>query len=256
MGWWKLRALVSVALALVMTGAAGTAVLASSKATKRQTGIGVLAPKAPIAPRGRASPPPDVSYIATLSAATSYSATPGGPPTGTLSATNPFGTPTVLSVIGAPDRSGWLHVELPIRPNGSTGWIAATAASLTVTSYKVVVSLAARTLTVTLAGKEVVRTAVTVGAPSTPTPPDQTYLWELIKPDDPSGPYGPYIFGLAEFSDAYQVFNGGNAQIGIHGQDEPWAIGEPASHGCIRLPNDVITQLAGMLPLGTPVSVS
>jgi lipoprotein-anchoring transpeptidase ErfK/SrfK len=97
---------------------------------------------------------------------------------------------------------------------------------------------------------------VAVGQQSTPTPADSTYLWELVRPDDPQGAYGPYIFGLAEYSDAYSVFNGGDAQIGIHGQDEPWSIGQAASNGCIRLPNDVITELAGMLPLGTPVTIS
>jgi lipoprotein-anchoring transpeptidase ErfK/SrfK len=27
------------------------------------------------------------------------------------------------------------------------------------------------------------------------------------------------------------------------------------SHGCIRVPNDVITRMAGILPLGTPVDI-
>jgi lipoprotein-anchoring transpeptidase ErfK/SrfK len=70
------------------------------------------------------------------------------------------------------------------------------------------------------------------------------------------GAYGPFIFGLGWFSDSYAVFNGGDAQIGIHGQDEPWSLGWPVSHGCVRLSNDVITRLAGLLPLGTPVTIS
>lgn len=255
MSWWKVRVLFAMALALVTTGLAGTAVLASSNTTKRPTGLAVPTATADLPPPVQAAPAPDLSYIATLSGATPYRATPSGRAIGTLAATNPFGTPMVLALVGDPDGSGWLHVELPIRPNGSTGWIAASAASLTVTSYKVVVSLAARMLTVTDAGRVVVRTPVAIGAPATPTPPDQTYLWELIKPDDASGPYGPYVFGLGEYSDAYSVFNGGDAQIAIHGQNEPWSIGQAASHGCVRLPNDVITQLAGVLPLGTPVSI-
>ena len=216
---------------------------------------------APVVPAGvepsaPAGPPP--SLIATLSAATSYSAAPGGSPTGTLTAANPFGAPQVLAVIGEQGEGpgSWLHVELPIRPNGSTGWIPASSARLTQTGYRVAVSLSARTLTVTDSGRPVLTTPVAVGKASTPTPPDTTYLWELIRPDDPNGPYGPYIFGLAEYSDAYSVFNGGDAQIGIHGQDEPWSIGLAASNGCVRLPNNVITELAGMLPLGTPVDLS
>lgn len=204
------------------------------------------------------SPLPPPALIATLSAPTPYSAAPGGAPVGTLPADNPFGAPEVVAVTETTDQGfdEWLHVELPVRPNGSTAWIRAAGVSLTQTSYRVAVSLAAHTLTVTDAGQPVLTTPVAVGTPTTPTPADQTYLWELIRPDDPNGPYGPYIFGLAEYSDTYSVFNGGDAQIGIHGQDEPWSIGKAASHGCVRLPNDVISKLAGMLPLGTPVTIS
>lgn len=203
-----------------------------------------------------AGPPP--TLIATLSVATPYSAAPGGPSVGRLDAQNPFGAPQVLAVTGTQGEgpSAWLHVELPIRPNGSTGWIPAAGVSLTQTDYRVAVSRANRSLTVTKAGLVVLTTPVAVGKASTPTPPGSTYLWELVRPDDPKGPYGPYIFGLAEYSDAYAVFNGGDAQIGMHGQDEPWSIGFAVSNGCIRLPNDVIVKLAGMLPLGTPVTIT
>jgi lipoprotein-anchoring transpeptidase ErfK/SrfK len=257
----NLRRAVGVAVgALFATGVAASAVVAP--APPAEAGRGRPVPAVAAAP----APPPPVTtapvatvpaptLIGTLSAATSYSSTPGGPPSGQLPALNPFGAAEVVAVIGRPD-AGWLHVELPIRPNGSTGWIPATGVELTQTAYRVSVSLAARVLTVTDGGRAVFTTPVAVGKPSTPTPPDETYLWELIRPDDPSGAYGPYIFGLAEYSDAYTVFNGGDAQIGIHGQDEPWSIGLAASNGCVRLPNTAITQLAAILPLGTPVSIS
>ena len=203
-----------------------------------------------------AGPPP--ALIATLAGSIPYRSSPAGPVAGTLPATNPFGAPMVLAVLGQQARgaAGWLHVELPVRPNGSTGWIPASSASLSETSYAVSISLAARTLTVTHAGQVVLTTSAAIGKPKTPTPPDHTYLWELIQPDNQTGPYGPYIFGLGEFSDSYSVFNGGDAQIGIHGQDEPWSIGQAASNGCVRLPNDIISRLVGMLPLGTPVTIS
>jgi lipoprotein-anchoring transpeptidase ErfK/SrfK len=175
---------------------------------------------------------------------------------GTLSAANPFGGPQTVAVVGAPDRGGWLHVELPVRPNGSTGWIPAASAHLTWTPYSIDVSLSARTLTVWRGSQVVLRSPVAVGAARTPTPPDHTYVWELVEPDNPAGSYGPYIFGLAEFSDAFTVFNGGDAQIGIHGSDEPWSIGQAASNGCVRLPNDVVSRMVGVLSLGTPVAIA
>jgi lipoprotein-anchoring transpeptidase ErfK/SrfK len=248
----------------VLATAAAVAVSLSSRRIPGEGGTGravvAAAPLTvpPTSAPSRPSPPPvpPPTYIATLSAPTVYRSAPNGPAVGTLPATNPFGAAEVLALVQPPDGSGWLHVELPIRPNGSTGWIPAQGAALSQTSYKVTVSLAARRLTVTDAGQTVLTAPVAVGAPTAPTPPDNTYIWELIRPDDPNGAYGPYIFGLAEFSDTYAVFNGGDAQIGIHGQDEPWSIGQAASHGCVRLPNDVVTRLAGILPLGTPVTIS
>ena len=242
-------------------GGAGMAVRAATAASATASsalGGSPHFPSAVPAPAAAAAPVPAPGLIATLRAATPWSASAGGPVAGEVPATNPFGSATVLAVTGRATvgAAGWLHVELPVRPNGSAGWIPAAAVALTETPYRVTVHLAARTLTVTDAGRPVLTTPVAVGAPATPTPPDSTYLWELIRPDDPNGAYGPYIFGLAEFSDAYSTFNGGDAQIGIHGQDEPWSIGQAASHGCVRVPNDVITRLAGMLPLGTPVDIS
>lgn len=262
---WGRRVLIASAIALGVAGVSASAVMAPGLPPEGGFGSAVAAvrpsPPRSVRPGGteRAgaslADAPAPALIATLSAATPYSASPGGQPAGTLPATNPFGTPEVLAVVGQADSSGWLQVELPIRPNGSTGWIPAAGVSLTQTTYRVVVSRASNTLTVFDGPSQVVQVPAAVGKPSTPTPAGSTYLWELIRPDNPNGAYGPYIFGLAMFSDAYAVFNGGDAQIGIHGQDEPWSVGHSVSHGCVRVDNSVITQLAGLLPLGTPVTI-
>jgi lipoprotein-anchoring transpeptidase ErfK/SrfK len=199
---------------------------------------------------------PPNGWIATLEGPLTWSATPGGAAAGTLPADNPFGTPEVLALVGRPQPDGSALAELPVRPDGSRGWIRTQDVTLTVTGYAVSVSLAARTLTVTDNGSVVLTSPVGIGATRTPTPPADTYIWELVRPTDPDGAYGPYIFGLAEFSDALSTFNGGDAQIGIHGTDEPWTIGEAASHGCVHLPNALVARLATILPLGTPVTIS
>src|SRR5947207_3361681 len=76
---------------------------------------------APARPRPAAPAVPAPTLIATLRAPTSYRAAPraDGPVAGTLPATNPFGGVQVLAVLGSPTATGWLHVELPVRPNGS-----------------------------------------------------------------------------------------------------------------------------------------
>ena len=47
--------------------------------------------------------------------------------------------------------------------------------------------------------------------------------------------------GTSAFSNTYYSFDGGPGQVGIHGTNQPWVIGSYASHGCVRLPNNAIT---------------
>lgn len=42
---------------------------------------------------------------------------------------------------------------------------------------------------------------------------------------------------------------------GIHGTDQPASIGRSASHGCVRLRNEDIATLYGMVEIGTPVYI-
>jgi lipoprotein-anchoring transpeptidase ErfK/SrfK len=198
---------------------------------------------------------PTTGWVATLRRTTPYAAHPGGAPAGRLAAKNPFGQQMVLGIVGAPRRSGWAEIELPIRPDGSTGWIRTRRVQLSRTSYWIDVDLARRLLTVGDGAHVLLRTSVAVGAAATPTPTGRTFVWESLRLEDPHGAYGPYILGLAMYSDALRMFNGGDAQIGIHGNDEPATIGEAASNGCVRLPNALIARLVRLLPLGTPVTI-
>ncbi len=43
--------------------------------------------------------------------------------------------------------------------------------------------------------------------------------------------------------------------IYIHGTDEEGRIGQPASHGCVRMRNDEVIELFPRLPVGTPVLI-
>jgi lipoprotein-anchoring transpeptidase ErfK/SrfK len=97
---------------------------------------------------------------------------------------------------------------------------------------------------------------VAVGAADTPTPTGNYYLYVLLQSPDPGGPYGPYAYGLSSHSDALATFAGGDAEIGIHGNDDASALGQSVSHGCVRMDNAGITELAKQLPLGTPVDIN
>jgi lipoprotein-anchoring transpeptidase ErfK/SrfK len=122
--------------------------------------------------------------------------------------------------------------------------------------FRIAVSLGAHTITVTNANDVIYSGPVAVGAPETPTPTGSYYLYVLLQAPDPSGPYGPFAYGLSSHSDALETFAGGDAEIGIHGNDDSSALGQSVSHGCIRMDNGAITDLASKLPLGTPVDVT
>jgi lipoprotein-anchoring transpeptidase ErfK/SrfK len=179
---------------------------------------------------------------------------PGGKVVTKLSNPNVWHDPLALL---ATARSGdWLKVMLPLRPNGSTGWVPASSVQLTWDPYRVLVDISAHRLTVLNAGKPMLRTRAAVGSPATPTPRGTFYLTALLRPPNPAGAYGPFAFGLSGFSPVLKSFAGGPGQIGLHGTDDGSSIGHSVTHGCIRVTNSVITRLAGRLPLGTPVVVT
>ena len=168
---------------------------------------------------------------------------------------NPTAIGAPLTFLVLERRPGWLQVQLPMRPNGSSGWVAQDEVRISKTPYRLVISMSRHRLDVIYQGRRIARHPVGVGAVATPTPKGTYYLTELIQPPDPSGPYGPYAFGLSAYSDTLQSFAGGPGQLGLHGTNTPDRLGQDVSHGCIRVANDVITRLAGQLPLGTPIDL-
>lgn len=157
----------------------------------------------------------------------------------------------------APDANGRHRVQLPVRPNGSTGWVDAADVSLTVHDYRIEIELAAFELRVMKGDDVLVTTPIGVGTQDTPTPGGVYYIKELLQPPSPDGPYGTYAYGLSGFSNVLESFAGGNGVIGIHGTNQPDLIGTNVSHGCIRVENAVISQLVEDigLPLGVPVQI-
>jgi lipoprotein-anchoring transpeptidase ErfK/SrfK len=210
----------------------------------------------PAPPGGEVSPSPIKrgSYVATArTESVAVRAIPGGKVTRRLSSPTASGAPLVLLVLHR--RAGQLEVALPVRPNGSTGWIDSTAVDLAVTPYRLVVSREHHWLDVEYQGRRSAHYPIGVGRAVTPTPPGRYFLTELIRPRDPHGVYGPFAFGLSAFSETLTSFAGGPGQIGLHGTDAPRGLGHDVSHGCLRVSDAVIRHLAATLPLGTPVEI-
>jgi len=158
---------------------------------------------------------------------------------------------------GADPQDDRIHVHLPVRPNGSTGFVNRAEVDLIDVPYRMEVGLTEHRIRVYRDEELLVDEPVGVGRSDRPTPGGTYYLKELLQPPDPTGPYGTYAYGLSGFSNVLQSFNGGTGVIGIHGTNEPEAIGTDVSSGCIRLHNDVIERLVEEigLPLGTPVEI-
>jgi lipoprotein-anchoring transpeptidase ErfK/SrfK len=149
------------------------------------------------------------------------------------------------------------EVYLPVRPNGSVGWVNASEVTLSPVPYRIEVGISEHRIRVYDGDEVIVDEPVGVGRNDRPTPGGVYYLKELLQPPTPNGPYGTYAYGLSGFSTVLTSFNGGTGVIGIHGTNEPEALGTDVSSGCIRLHNDVIDRLVEDigLPLGTPVEI-
>jgi lipoprotein-anchoring transpeptidase ErfK/SrfK len=165
------------------------------------------------------------------------------------------GDPLVFLVSGTLG-STWLHVYLPSRPNQSQGWIRSNTVTLSADQFLIDVNLSSHMMTVFNNGLSTMAIRIGEGRSALPTPTGTYYIVDLLKQPNPHGEYGPYAFGLSAFSDVLQSFGGGPGEIGIHGTNAPNSFGASISHGCIRVPDETITALAKLLPLGTPVLIN
>lgn len=171
-----------------------------------------------------------------------------------LDAQTILGTPTVVLITR--DTGDWMEVLLPGRPNGETGWITDTGIERYEVQRQAVIDLDSRTLTVFDGDKPIFETTVGIGSPSSPTPTGTFFVTDAVRITVPTGAWGPYAFGLSARSDSVTEFNGGDGIIGIHGTNRPNSIGEAQSLGCVRLSNDVMLELADLLSVGSPVTIT
>lgn len=166
---------------------------------------------------------------------------------------------TVLPIIGRASsrgRGSWLRVLLPGRPNSHKGWISTNRTRLTSTGWRILVKLSTRRLTVYYGGRVRRHFRAIVGKPSTPTPRGSFFIEEaLALSSDEAG--GPFALATSARSNAFQEFDGGPGQIGIHGRNNlTGALGTATSHGCIRLGTRAITWLARRIGAGIPLTIT
>jgi lipoprotein-anchoring transpeptidase ErfK/SrfK len=183
---------------------------------------------------------------------------PGGPRLATFGRLNVNGVPTVFAILGerleASCRPALYRVQVPMRPNGSTGWVAPSAVDVAVVRTRIEVDLAKRRLTLYRRGRAVLRAPVAIGSSATPTPTGRYYVNQRLIPADRSGPFGPGAVGISAFSDVLTGWTQGGP-IAIHGTNAPWSIGQAVSNGCIRVRNPVLVRVFRAALAGTPVII-
>jgi lipoprotein-anchoring transpeptidase ErfK/SrfK len=173
-----------------------------------------------------------------------------------LSAKTEYGLPRTFLVTDQNSRPGWLNVLLPIRPNGASGWIKASDVTLGQSDYEIRIELGAHKLTLLKLGQPVLDSGVVIGADKTPTPVGKFYVTDpLDLHSQPNAGYGVFALGISGYSDVLTSFKGGPGQLAVHGTSNPGQVGQNISNGCVRVPNDIIEQIAAQAPLGTPVTI-
>lgn len=211
---------------------------------------------APATPTPTPTPTPTIEPAGVIATVTGAAIVAFDAPDGAEVATfeNPIASGAPLVFLVEEEAGAWLKVQLPMRPNGATGWIAASEVTLENARYSLEVSTADHSVTLLRDGEIEKVFDAAIGTGDTPTPTGNFFITELLQPTNWG--YGDYAYGISAFSEVLNSFGGGPGQIGIHGTEDEDSIGTAASHGCVRLKNEDISYLAAILPLGTPVHIS
>lgn len=223
-------------------------------------------PQAPIAPVSNvpADAPSGGTFTHTLVASVSrptLHTAPGGPVftpsfNGTaLPAVNPtvFGNALAYRVIAGAPGDAWAKVYVPARPNGTTAWVQTGQFNWGSSNRMLQINVSNNTVTVFEGSNVLLTTAAVTGKSSSRTPLANGWVEEIMA--GPSSAYGPRLISLGIFSDALNSFGGSIPKIALHGTSSPGLMGQYASNGCIRVRNEIITQIAGMMPIGSKVVI-
>jgi lipoprotein-anchoring transpeptidase ErfK/SrfK len=183
---------------------------------------------------------------------------PGRKPFARFGRLNANGVPTVFGVLGkvidAQCQARWYRVQLPMKPNGITGFVRAANVRIAPVRSRIHVDLSERRVTLFRDGRRVLHAVTAIGSPATPTPTGRFYVNQRLVPEDTSGPFGPGAVGISAFSEVLTGWAQGGP-IALHGTNRPDSIGRAVSNGCLRLENDVIRRIFEAALAGTPVII-
>lgn len=240
-----------------------TAVLVTALAALPAAGHGAQDPPASAAatPDALGRPTSAISWVGRLVAPVTARRAPrmSGRAVTVLQPVAPLGGgATVLQITDrAEDATGrvWVRVRIPIRPNGTQGWVPVDVLRLNTTRLRIRIDLSDRRLTLYRGNRRVMRVKVAVGTPENPTPQGRFAVAELIRTRTRGAFLGPVVFPLTAFSETLNEYAGGNGRVAMHGTNAPQLLGTRASHGCIRIRNSDVVRMARIVRPGTPVDI-
>ena len=128
----------------------------------------------------------------------------------------------------------WFHLSLAFSPAALTDWIS--------TSFSGTSSWTMKHWLKLYDGHHLIKIyPIAVGKMVTSTPMGTYRI--INKQSNPGGPFGAFWMGLSKL------------HYGIHGTNNPSSIGKSVSHGCIRMHNEDVLELAFMVSIGTTVTI-
>lgn len=152
-----------------------------------------------------------------------------------------------------------MQVQVPVCPNGTTGWIKAEGLQEATTDLRIEVSLSWFRLKM-FDGEDFSSTCPWRSAPTRAAHPYRHLLrtTTLIQGYPQPSAYGIAAIGAFGLLRGPRELRRRPAQIAIHGTYDDAAIGTRVSNGCIRMSNADIQSLVDQLPqhLGVPVTIA
>lgn len=108
--------------------------------------------------------------------------------------------------------------------------------------YRIIISKSKRTLQLFRNNQLIKTYPVAIGKMLTQTPIGTFVI--VNRQPNPGGPFGVMWLSLSK------------AGYGIHGTNNPSSIGKSVSHGCVRMHNHDVLELAKQVPNGTRVTIA
>ena len=164
----------------------------------------------------------------------------------------PGNGPRTLLVLDS--EQAWLRVSVPVRPNGTSGWVRGGEVATATYRARIIVDLYRGRLEALEDGALVAQGAIASGAEETPTPPGGFFVTEIQEHTDPATGGATWLSGTSAYSEAIDSTAEGDPAVAILAGGDAAHLSQAISLGCVRIHQDVLERLV-LLPLGTPVQI-